>query len=97
MSYRGVPNWPPTWTKRGEGDASKNVLCGEIGTLAQVLPSSIEPDARVFLVIEFRENDYMGTLLFKDGAFCRYITGLLQNCIGKSIKEIGDLELSSTL
>ena len=97
MSYDSFSNWPPVWTRRNGSDASKNVLRGEIGVLAQVLPSRTEPDARVFLVVDFKENAYMGILLFKDTAFCRYVTGVLQNHLGKSIKEIGDLELSSTL
>jgi len=39
----------------------------------------------------------MGTLLFKDAAFCRHIADLLQAQFGKTMKEIGDLELSYTL
>lgn len=56
-----------------------------------------EPDQRVFLVIKFGDHSYMGTLLFKDAAFCRHIADLLQAHFGKTMKEIGDLELSYTL
>jgi hypothetical protein len=96
MNYRGIANWPPTWTKR-RGDAFKNILRGEIGVLTQVLPSRIEPDARVFLVMRSGDNSYMGTLLFRDAAFCRLVTAVLQEQIGKTMKEIGDLDMSYTL
>lgn len=98
MTYRGVANWPPTWTKRDVGaDLPKNILRGEIGTLDRVIRSRIEPHARMFLVIQFASNSYMGTLLFKDATFCRYIADVLLAHLGKTIKEIGDLDLSSTL
>lgn len=99
MSYRGVSNWPPTWTKTGAGGEyrSTDSLRGEIGTLERVILSRIEPDARMFLVIQFAGNSYMGTLLFKDAAFCRHIADVLQSRLGKTIKDIGDLELSYTL
>jgi hypothetical protein len=99
MSYRDVSNWPPTWTKTGAGGEyrSSAILRGEIGTLDRVILSRIEPDARIFLVIQFSGNSYMGTLLFKDGAFCRHIADVLQAHLGKTIEEIGALELSYTL
>jgi len=98
MSYRGISNWPPAWTMRGGGqENSKNILRGEIGTLEQVVHSSIEPDARIFLVIQFAGKSYMGTLLFKDAVFCQLSAGVLEAHLGKTIKEIGDLELSYTL
>jgi hypothetical protein len=92
-----MANWPPTWTKRHGGEAFKNILRGEIGVLTQVLPSRIEPDARVFLVMRSGDNSYMGTLLFRDAAFCRLVTAVLQEQIGKTMKEIGDLDMSYTL
>jgi hypothetical protein len=98
MVYRGISNWPPTWTKSGGAlDRAKDILRGEIGVLDRVIPSAIEPHARIFLVIQFAGSSYMGTLLFQDAVFCRHITAVLQTQVGKTIKEIGVLDLSYTL
>jgi hypothetical protein len=87
MVYRGISNWPPTWTKSGGAlDRAKDILRG-----------AIEPHARIFLVIQFAGSSYMGTLLFQDAVFCRHITAVLQTQVGKTIKEIGVLDLSYTL
>jgi hypothetical protein len=40
---------------------------------------------------------YMGTLLFSDAAFCWQLHDILQQNLGRSIEEIGDLDLSFTL
>jgi hypothetical protein len=50
----------------------------------------------MLFAIDFEES-YLGTLLFRDAAICRLIYNLLQNHIGASIKEIGDLDLFRTL
>lgn len=99
MTYRRVANWPPTWTTTGVAgaDRPKDILRGEIGTLDQVILSRIEPDARIFLVIQFFAHFYMGTLLFKDAAFCRHIADVFKAHLGMTIKEIGSLDLSYTL
>ena len=81
----------------GVVNRSKDVLEGEIGTLDRVFPSRIEPDCRIFLVIKYKGNSYMATLLFEDAAFCRQIEGMLQAHLGYTIEEIGDIELSYTL
>jgi hypothetical protein len=71
---------------------------GEIGTLEQVLLSKIEPYNRCHLVIEFRRMTYVGTLVFDDVMFCHQLCELLQNQhLGKSIKEIGDLDVGRFL
>jgi hypothetical protein len=36
----------------------------------------------------------MGSLLFEDAAFCRLIHDFLQQHLGQSIKEIGDVDVS---
>ena len=65
--------------------------------LREVIPSQIDPRTRIFLVMEFEGNSYMGTLLFGDAAFGWHITEVLRGQLGKLMKEIGDLELSYTL
>lgn len=99
MSYRGTPTWPPTWNKTGGGSRALpgETQIGEIGTLQQVLLSKIEPCVRCYLLIEFRQMTYMGTLIFDDAMFCRQIGDLLQQHCGIPIKHIGDLDVSYLL
>ena len=96
MSHRGTPNGPPTWNKTSGGSraGANEILRGEIGTLQQVRLSKIEPYNRCYLLIEFRRMTYVGDLVFDDAMFCRQLCEFLQNHhLGKSIKEIGDLEV----
>jgi len=91
MNYRTVKNWPPIWTNSGKTDE-----IGEIGILRQVNGDS-QLCSRCFLVIEHEGQRYVGALLFSDVMFCSSIREILKNYIGRSIKEIGDLDLSHTL
>jgi len=52
---------------------------------------------KCFLVIDFHDEAYIGSLIFKDHSFCDQISRLLRDHIGRSIKDVGDLDLSSTL
>jgi hypothetical protein len=100
MRHRGTRNWPPTWNKTGGASLAGpyEILCGEIGTLEKVLLSKVEPHNTCYLLIEFRRMTYVGTLVFDDVMFCRQLSELLQNNhLGKSIKEIGDLDVGRFL
>lgn len=44
--------------------------------------------------MEHEGNEYMGCLLFSDSQFCQQICELLRAHCGKSLEEIGDLEIS---
>ena len=90
MSYRGASNWPPVWCR-----TDRPYLTGEIGVLTNA--DSDRSGTRCFLSMEFEKERYAGTLLFTDVAFCWYITKVLKNRTGFTIKEIGDLDLSHTL
>jgi hypothetical protein len=77
---------------------TNETLRGEIGTLEKVSLSKIEPYNTCHLLIEFRHMTYVGTLIFDDATFCRQLCELLQNHhLGKSIKEIGDLDVGRFL
>lgn len=52
---------------------------------------------KVFLVIDYQGEIYVGSLIFKDPAFCKQISHFLPDHIGRPIKDIGDLDLSHTL
>ena len=94
MSYRGVSNWPPVWTQTRSDDVK--TMSGEVGTLIYVHSNPLMP-RKCFLVMEHDEQTYVGTLIFDNDAFCRQIDILLQGHLKRSIRDIGDLDLSATL
>ena len=87
MTYRAAPNWPPVWCHAGKPN-----LTGEVGVLVNA--DSDRSGSRCYLSMEFEKERYASTLLFTDVAFCWYITKVLKNRTGFTIKEIGDLDLS---
>ena len=94
MSYRGSPNWPPVWVKALSAHENKKVR-GEVGILKEVaFPIANSRMTRCHLTIEFDNEMYVGTLLFDDPAFCFLIGKVLQNHVGRSVREIGDIDLS---
>jgi hypothetical protein len=92
MSRNGISNWPPVWIQARDG---RHTLRGEIGKLRELLAETKRN--RSFLVIEHNQERYVGALFFDDNQFCCLICQLLHSYIGHSIKEIGALDLSSTL
>jgi hypothetical protein len=96
MNFAGYANWPPIWVS-GAGSETYKKNLGEVGTLIGVILNEAAPD-KLFLKMEITsDRQYMGCLAFDDQVFCRQLYIFLQDHIGKSIKEIGDLDLSHTL
>jgi hypothetical protein len=91
MSYHCSKNWPPVWT-RARGNVVKTVA-GEVGVLSYV-HSNDGLASRCYLVMDHEGETYVGTLLFDDHAFCEQMINLLRLCVNRSIKDIGDLDLS---
>lgn len=94
MHHGEKSNWPPSWT-RASIDAPGRRLMGETGTLKRV-EYDTTTTGKCFLLMEHENQDYVGTLLFDDGMFCWLLSVALKQHIGKSIKEIGDLDLPYT-
>lgn len=95
MSYRGARTWPPpTWLRRGGNDTTNPR--GEVGILKDVIPSSIEPYDKYFVIMEHSGAEYVGVLLVRDTAL-REIFGILLQNRGKTIEEIGNIDLADTL
>ena len=46
--------------------------------------------------MDYRGAEYIGALLLSDTAFCREIFGVLVRNRGKTIQEIGDIDLRYT-
>ena len=95
MSYRSVRNWPPVWNDIDR--PGKKSLRGEVGILKKVMLSNIQFANRCFLYIDYEGSSYIGCLLFDDKAFCSQIAKLLQGHCGRSLSEIGGLDLSYTV
>jgi hypothetical protein len=90
----GFPNWPPVWTKSHR--ARNDKPSGEIGILEKPLRPEMFTN-RLFLVIRHEGFRYMGSIAFDDPAFCYELYRLLKFHVGRSIKEIGDIDLAYTL
>jgi hypothetical protein len=52
---------------------------------------------KTIIVMKLDDQRYTADLMFDDAAFCKQIYELLQRNIGRSIEEIGDLDVSGTL
>jgi hypothetical protein len=94
MNYRGISNWPPVWTQARK--QSIKTLKGEIGIL-RYLYANNALSGKCYLVIDYEQEQYVGCLIFNDRSFSSQICDILRNHIGRSIQEIGDLDISQTL
>ena len=93
MNYKTMPSWPPIWLERYAEHYS--VRSGEIGILTHV--GAVPGGNKCFLYITHDELPYIGSLMFNDATFCRFIVQLMKVNVGKSIGDIGSLDLSRTL
>jgi hypothetical protein len=51
-------------------------------------------DNKVFMFMQSRGFRYMGVINFDDLSVCRDVYTLLKSHVGRSIKEIGDIDFS---
>jgi hypothetical protein len=90
MMFRGNRSWPPDWLwSHGCDDTHPR---GEVGILKNVIPSTTADGC--FLIMEHCGAEYEGALLLNDSAFSREIFRLLVRSSGKTIREIGDIDLT---
>jgi hypothetical protein len=100
LTYNDNHAWPPVWIWTGKGENQFPV--GEVGTLKEVhfsvadpnSPQSVKPFNRIYVFIEYRNSSYVGLLPFDDPEACRQIGKILREHCGKSLKEVGDIDLS---
>jgi hypothetical protein len=92
MTYLGRPNWPPEWN--GPYGPDNPLPRGEVGILVRVEPSSNTAESPYcFLVMQWNQQEYVGSLYFDDGNFLREFVELLRGCRGRSIAEIGSVDV----
>ena len=87
--------WPPLWWARA--DQEKKQLRGEVGILKAVQPYDIQPADRFYLLIEHEESEYLGILVIEDYALSQQVFNLIAKHCGRTIGEVGDIDLSHTL
>jgi len=80
--------WPPVWKEK----FGERTLTGELGVLMHIGSDPKSPRS-LYIHIAHENLSYVGRLLFDNSRFCHRISVLLQKHIGRSIREIGDLEL----
>lgn len=83
----GLNWWPPTWTNE-----ENKTLNGELGTLAS---AEIRPDSPtfIFLRITYEGQVFTGALPGSNRALCKKLHALIEQHLGETIKQIGDLEV----
>lgn len=90
MRYRGTPNWPPKWLQHNTHGVK--VIEGEMGVL-KFVHARDGPSDKCVLVIEHQRELFVGILLFDNQNFCAQICSLLKAQVGRSIPDIGDLQV----
>jgi hypothetical protein len=89
MMFRGNRSWPPDWLWRdGYDDTHPR---GEVGILKNVIRSPMADGC--FLIMEHCGAEYIGAVLLSDPRFFREIFRLLGRSSGKTIREIGEIDL----
>jgi hypothetical protein len=91
LTHRNACSWPPAWLYCGGFDNTHPH--GEVGILKTVFLSVVKSSTRCSLIMEHAGAEYMGELLISDAAFCREIYEVLLRHCGKTIQEIGEIDL----
>jgi hypothetical protein len=91
MTYMGRLNWPPEW--RGPYGPENPLPNGEVGILLRAETSNILSTPHCVVVIEWNGREYFGFLHFDEENFAHEFIRLLQNWLGRSIAEVGSLQM----
>jgi hypothetical protein len=93
LRFGEASSWPPVWTNTtGRGET----LRGEIGVLSKAYTSSNTAET-CYLAIQHESESYVGALFLDDPALCQKLCSLLQQNVGRTISEIGSLEIAYSL
>jgi hypothetical protein len=92
MTCLGRRTWPPEW--KGPYGPDNPLPSGEVGILIGVEPAPGNLQTPHFIVVmQWNQQDYIGSLYFDDEDFLQEILRLLPSCLGRSIAEIGSLDV----
>ncbi len=64
--------------------------------LIEVIPSRLRQE-QMHLLVALEGGEYMGSLVFKDAAACQQVFEILKAHRGRTLQDIGGLELSQLL
>ena len=95
MRFHGLRTWPPIWSNTTALNQRK-LLYGEHGVLKQCCTNKAVTNI-CFLFIEADGEFYCGALVVDDVTFCNQLLTIFNQHIGRTIAEIGRLDLSHTL
>lgn len=90
----GMMLWPPQWSTAYR--AKKDWPQGEIGTLENVWMHELL-DRCIFLYVSDDGFQYTGSMYFDDHTSCLIVFDFLQSVVGRSIADIGELDVSHLL
>ncbi len=95
MTFQGVSQWPPSWGRTGDARKSGGweSPCGEEGVLKGVENHAAPRPGHLSLVIEYKGNQFRGLVSLNDDEFRFALCQKLGGCMGKAIREIGDIEI----
>lgn len=85
----GIHWWPPAWVRVGYDTGS---IHGEVGTLVEAKCHE-RLSKRLFLKMRHQGGLYMGVVVVNDVGLSLQLCTLLQKHIGRTIREIGDLDI----
>jgi hypothetical protein len=91
LTHQNARSWPPDWLYCGGFD--NTYPRGEVGILKTVFVSAVKPSTRCFLIMKHAGAEYMGELLISDAAVRSEIYEVLLRHCGKTIREIGEIDL----
>ena len=89
----GVVSWPPEWKPVND---SRDNLKGELGILEDVGMHDLITN-KIFLVMTHSSDRYFAVMAFDDEIFAKQLYLLLLGHIGRSLHDIGALDLSHLL
>ena len=92
LTYQNSRSWPPAWLWCG--GFNNTYPRGEVGILKNVFVSPVKPSTRCFLIMEHAGAEYIGDLSISDAALCLEMYAVLRRHCGKTLQEIGDVDLS---
>lgn len=93
MTWPGSLAWPPTWG--GSYRPGQKFAHGEVGDLIEVklIETSLNSPNHLTLEAKYEGETISGDIRLDDPSLLEPLYQRLRECTGRSIREIGDLEI----
>ena len=87
--------WPPDWHPNNPiASHNKTGPQGEQGTLKEVRRYWHGSSGHLALIVRYEGESYHGQVELEDEFFCQNLLNALATCIGRSIQDIGNINLA---